>query len=123
MGGSGGCACEAADALQRCDEVGEERVASGKAQDERSSGAADGGRDGDETEAETLCVAAAFALGQSEQLQPAEQVEAEQRAEQVGPVGVEARAGEVVEAEAELGLLDLVFEVGLGAVPGLELVG
>src|SRR5207253_1937298 len=30
--------------------------------------------------------------------------------------------GEVVEAEAELGLLDPVFEVGLGAVPALDLV-
>ena len=35
---------------------------------------------------------------------------------------MEALAGEVVEAESELRLLDLVLEVGLGAVPALELV-
>src|SRR5439155_1641307 len=52
-----------------------------------------------------------------------EQVEGEQRAEQIRPVGMEALAGEVVEAEPELGLLDLVLEVRLGAVPALELVG
>jgi hypothetical protein len=36
---------------------------------------------------------------------------------------VEALAGEVVEPEPELRLLDPVLDVGLGAVPGLELVG
>jgi hypothetical protein len=36
---------------------------------------------------------------------------------------VEALAREVVEAEAELGLLDPVLDVGLGAVPAFELVG
>lgn len=40
--------------------------------------------------------------------------------EQVGPVGMEAPAGEVVEPEAKLGLLDPVFHVGLGPLPGLE---
>jgi hypothetical protein len=35
---------------------------------------------------------------------------------------VEAAAGEVVEAEAELGLLDPVLDVGLVALPALELV-
>ena len=36
---------------------------------------------------------------------------------------MEAAAGEVVEAEAELCLLDPVLDVGLCAVPALELVG
>jgi len=36
---------------------------------------------------------------------------------------VEAFAGEVVEAEAELGLFDLVFEFAFRAVPALERVG
>ena len=123
VGRSGGRACEAADTLQRFDEVGEERVAGREAQDEPSPAAADGGSDGDEAEAESFRVARALAFGQGEQFQPSEQVEGEQRAEQVGPVGVEAFAGQVVEAEPELGLLDLVFEVGLRAVPALELVG
>src|SRR6266511_5192827 len=110
---SGGRACECADALQCFDEIVEEPAA----------GAADGGGDGDEAEAEPFCVAGALLLGQGEQLQPGEQVEGEQRAEQVGPVGVEAFTGQVVEAEPKLRFLDLVFEVGLRAVPALELVG
>src|SRR5712692_3862443 len=121
--GSGGCACEAADALQRFDEVGKERIARREAQDEPSSGATDGAGDGDEAEAQTFRVAGALALGQREQLQPGEQVEGEQRDEQIRPVSVEALARQVVEAESELGLLDLVFEVRLRPVPALELVG
>src|SRR6266540_2539758 len=108
---SGGRACECADALQCFDEIVEERVAGREAQEEPAAGAADGGGDGDEAEAEPFCVAGALLLGQGEQLQPGEQVEGEQRAEQV------------VEAEPELRFLDLVFEVGLRAVPALELVG
>src|SRR6266545_1548318 len=111
---SGGRACECADALQCFDEIVEERVAGREAQEEPAAGAADGGGDGDEAEAEPFCVAGALLL---------EQVEGEQRAEQVGPVGVEAFTGQVVEAEPKLRFLDLVFEVGLRAVPALELVG
>lgn len=81
---SGGRSCEAADALQRFDEVVEERVAGREAQDEAAAGAADGGGDSDEAEAEPFHVAAALLLGQGEQFQPGEQVEGEQRAEQVG---------------------------------------
>ena len=114
---SGGCSCEAADAVQCFDEVGEERVAGRETQDESSPGAADRAGDGDETEAKTFRVAGALALRQGEQLQPGEQVEGEQRDEQIGPVGMEARAGQIVEAEPELGLFDLVFEVRFRAVP------
>src|SRR5207249_1658121 len=43
--------------------------------------------------------------------------------EQIRPVGMEALARQVVEAEPELCFFDLVLEVRLGAVPALELVG
>src|SRR5437870_2990128 len=66
--------------------------------------------------------AGALAGREGEQLQPAEQVAGEQRAEQVGRVGVEAAAGQVVEAEPELCFLDSVLDVRLRPVPGLELV-
>lgn len=120
--GSGRRACERADPLQRFDEVVEERVAGGEPQHEPAAGAADGRGDGDEAEAEPLGVALLLALREREQLQPDEHVVGEQGAEQVGPVGVEDSAGEVVEAEPELGFFDSVLDVGFGAVPALELV-
>jgi len=43
----------------------------------------------------------ALSVRQGEQLQPALQVVGEQRAEQVGPVGVEAAAGPVVESRVK----------------------
>jgi len=64
--------------LQRFEEVVEERVAGGEAQDEPPAAAADGAGDGDDAEAEPFRVATALAVGQSEQLQPGKQVEGEQ---------------------------------------------
>src|SRR5439155_6287251 len=122
-GGSGGCACEAADTFEGADEVGEEWVACGEAQDEASAAAPDGGGDGDEAEAQSLGVADALSFGQGEQFQPAEQVVGEQDDEQVGRVGVEAAAGEVVEPEAELRFFDPVLDVRLRAMPRFEFVG
>ena len=118
--GSGGRSSQAAQALERAEEVGDERVAGCESEDEASSGAADGGGDGDEAEAEPLCVAAALAGRQGEQFQPAEQVVGEQGAEQVGPVGVEAAAGQVVEAEAELASLADGGETVLPLVPAVS---
>ena len=108
--------------MQRFDEVVEERVAGGETQQEPAAATPDGGGDGDEAEAQPLRITQPLAGGEGKELQPAEQVVREQGAEQIGPVGVEAAAGEVVESEPELCLLDPVLDVRLAAVPALELV-
>src|SRR2546422_2923411 len=64
--------------------------------------AEDGIRDVAVTGVQTCALPISFALGQGDESQPGEQIEGEQRAEQIGPVGVEAFAGQVVEAESEL---------------------
>ena len=87
---SGGRPREGADPLERPEEVSEERVVGGETQHEPAAGATDAGGDGDEAEAQPLGVASPLALGQGEQLQPAEQVVGDERDQQVGPVGVEA---------------------------------
>src|SRR5919201_3092044 len=80
----GGRSCERPDPLQRGDEVADEWVGAGEAEDEPAPGAADGGGDVDEAEAQPLRVAGALTLREGEQFQPAEQVVGEQRAEQIG---------------------------------------
>src|SRR3990170_7247427 len=111
-----------ADPPERSGKVAQERVPGLRAQQEPAAGATDAGGDGDEAEAQALGVARPLARREREQLQPGEQVVGEQRQQEVGRVGVEAAAGKVVCAEPELRLLDPVLDVGLGPVPGLELV-
>ena len=66
----------AADALERVDEVGEERVAGGEAQHEPSAGAADRGGDGDEAEAEAFRVAGASRSGRASSFSQASRLKA-----------------------------------------------